>query len=162
MDYDLAKVLLYPENEITGSCNIELDIGKGAIMDIPMKVLIVDDELLISQSLEITLQCYGYNVISTDSGFRAINAAQAEHFHIALLDIAMPNMNGVELMAELRRIAPHTIIIMMTAHDNNHPLVKKAMAEKPDKLIHKPFDPIQLVSIIDYYRDLVKSVEPPY
>lgn len=130
-------------------------------MNSPIKILVVDDEPLIIETLEAVLQCYGYAVAGADSGYRALNAVCAEHYHVALVDIMMPEMNGVELMTEMRRLSADTKIILMTAYDKDHPLVKQAIAEKPDKLLQKPLDPTKLVSIINYYEKLFKCIETP-
>ena len=130
--------------------------------DIPIKILIVDDEQLMTGTLETILQCYGYKATSFNSGFRALNAVSSEHFNIALVDIRMPEMNGIELMNEIRRLSAHTKIILMTGYDQYHPLVKQAIAAKPDKLLHKPIDPTKLMEIIHYYERIIECTEPPF
>ncbi|MFC1998296.1 response regulator [Chloroflexota bacterium] len=130
-------------------------------MNNPIKILIVDDELLITGTLETILQCYGYKATSVNNGYSALNAVRSEHFHIALVDIGMPEMNGIELMAELRRLGAHTRIVLMTAYDKYHLLVKQAIAAKPDKLLYKPIDPATLVEIINYYERIFECTGPP-
>jgi DNA-binding NtrC family response regulator len=127
--------------------------------DIAIKILIVDDEQLITGTLEIILQCYGHKATSFNSGFKALNTIRSEHFNIALIDIGMPEMNGVELMTEIRRLSARTKIILMTGYGQHHPLYKRAVAAKPDKLLHKPFDPENLIEIVKYYEALIQSTD---
>jgi DNA-binding response OmpR family regulator len=130
-------------------------------VDNTIKILIVDDDPLISGTLDIILKCYGYKATIVNNGYSALNAVRLERFHIALLDIGMPEMNGIELMVELGRLSTHTRIVMMTAYDKYHPLVKQAIAAKPDRLLYKPIDPATLVEIIRYYERIFECTDPP-
>ena len=132
----------------------------GVIVDSPVNILIVDDEQMIARCLQIALQCHGYNTTITNTGYKALQVVREECFHIAVIDIGMPAMNGIELMSNIRSASPLTKIILMTAYDYSHHLVKQAITKKPDDLVYKPFDPILLVSIVDHYSDLSKLIEP--
>ena len=63
----------------------------------------------------------------------------------------MPEMNGLEIMAEIKRLSASTRIILMTAYSKNHWLVKQAIAAKPDKILYKPIKPKKLVETVNYY-----------
>ena len=130
-------------------------------MDSRIEILIVDDEQLMTGTFEIILQCYGYKSTSFNNGYRALNAVRSKHFHIALVDIGMTEMNGIEFMAELRRLNSNTKIILMTAYDRGHPLVKQAIIAKPDKLLYKPIDPTKLMEIINYYERIFECTDTP-
>lgn len=131
-------------------------------MDTTIRILIVDDDPLVVETLNTVLECYGYKTSCTTDGYAALNAIQSEFHHIAIIDIVMPDMDGIELMTEIRRLSMHSRIIMMTAYKKDHPLVRQAISGKPDKLLYKPIDPIQLASMIDYYGNLFKGIEPPH
>ena len=126
-----------------------------------INILILDDEQLITGTLEIILQCYGYKATTFNSGYKALNAVRSEHFHFALVDIGMLEMNGIELMTEIRRLSAHTRVILMTGYDQYHPLVKQAIAAKPDKLLYKPIDPEKLTEIVNYYERIFESTDTP-
>jgi DNA-binding response OmpR family regulator len=126
-----------------------------------INILILDDEQLITGTLEIILHCYGYQAFSYNSGYRALNAVRSKHFHIALVDIGMPEMNGMEFMAELRNLGTSTKIILMTAHDRGHSLVRQAIAAKPDMLLYKPIDPAKLIEVISYYERVFECTDTP-
>ena len=126
-----------------------------------MNILILDDEQLMTGTLEIILQCYGYKASSFNSGYRALNAVRSKHFHIALVDIGMPEMNGIEFMTELRNLGTNTKIILMTAYDRSHSLVKQAIAAKPDMLLYKPIDPTKLIEVIGYHEKVFECTDPP-
>jgi len=126
-------------------------------MKTPFKILIVDDELLITGTLQTILQCYGYKATTFNNGFKALNSIRSDYFHIALVDIGMPEMNGIELMAEIRRLSAHTRVILMTGYDKYHPLVKEAIDASPDKLLYKPINPETLMEIVSYYERVFKS-----
>ena len=130
-------------------------------MAIPIKILIVDDEQLITGTLQTILECYGYNATSFNSGFRALNAVRSEHFNIVLVNIGMPEINGVELMIEIRQLSAHTKIILMTGYDRYHSLVKQAISAKPDKLLYKPVNPEKLMEIVNHYEKLFEATDTP-
>ena len=128
----------------------------------PIKILIVDDEPRIVEMLKIMLKLYGYAVTGADSGYKALNAVSSEHYHIALVDIVMPEMSGIEIMAEIKRLSADTRIILMTAYDRNHPQVKQALAANPDKLLYKPLDTAKLLETIGYYGRIIECTDTPH
>ena len=79
------------------------------------KVLIVDDDSVVVETLEDALKRKGYEeVITANSGEEAFQLVKKEKPDLILLDIVMPRMNGVETLKEIRKIAPHLEVIMLT------------------------------------------------
>ncbi|MBI3593066.1 MAG: response regulator [Nitrospirae bacterium] len=79
------------------------------------KILIVDDEAKIRAAFSELLGENGYHTDIAISGPQAIKKATAEDFDIVLLDLMMPVMGGMEVLAELKKIRPKTKVIMITA-----------------------------------------------
>ena len=119
-------------------------------MNSAIKVLIVDDEHLITSSLEITLQCYGYKTTSANSGNEALYAVRSGHFHIALLDIRMPAMNGIEAAKEIRKIRKNLTIIAQTAFvfEDDKDIVLEAGC---DACLIKPIRKDHLISVMSSF-----------
>lgn len=78
------------------------------------KILIVDDEIQITEFLKDFLEDQGYQADIADSGFAAIEKASTFSPNLILLDIQMPKMSGVEALKEIRKIAPEVKVIMLT------------------------------------------------
>jgi DNA-binding NtrC family response regulator len=80
------------------------------------RVLIVDDERGSRETLQDILREEGYEVVIAGDGVEALKFAADESFQIALLDIKLPGMDGVELLGKLRKMSPETAVIMITAY----------------------------------------------
>ena len=82
----------------------------------PVKVLLVDDDPQLRQLLGDRLEASGYHVIFAANGQEGIAKVQQEQPKVVLLDLEMPEMNGMAVLAEIRRFNTVLPIIMVTAH----------------------------------------------
>lgn len=103
-------------------------------------ILIVDDEPdmlhLLKRSLEPDLNC---RVETAGSGNEALNMLNRDHFDLVLSDIKMPEMDGLELLKQIRHDEPDLTVVMMTGHGSIETAVK-AMQNGAYDFITKPFD----------------------
>jgi DNA-binding NtrC family response regulator len=102
-------------------------------------ILVVDDEHLIRWSLEQQLQREGYRVLLAETGAAALQLAQAESPELILLDVRLPDADGVVLLERLRAADPDTLVILITAHGGVESAVRAMKAGAHDYII-KPFD----------------------
>jgi len=79
-------------------------------------VLIVDDEATIIESLEGILSDDGFEVMHAFNGYEALKKIETHSPDIVLLDIWMPGMDGIETLKEIKKIAPHLPVVMITGH----------------------------------------------
>jgi DNA-binding NtrC family response regulator len=108
-------------------------------------VLIIDDEAAIRESLQTLLELEGYSVITAGSAEEGL-ARQGEHsFDLILLDLALPDRNGMDLMGDLRAQDPQLSIIMITAYGTVENAVK-AMQVGAANFIQKPWDNEKLLA----------------
>src|SRR5437762_6956835 len=82
---------------------------------LPARVLIVDDERSMRELLSIVLRRDGYEVLTAEDGAAAVELLKKQRFDILITDIRMPQLNGVDLLREAKRIAPDLVSIVMTA-----------------------------------------------
>jgi len=82
----------------------------------PARIMIVDDEAYIRFLLGEELSQHGYEVSTAASGEEALAMLQKGAYDLALLDLVMPGMDGLEVMREAATLAPDTVVIMLTAH----------------------------------------------
>ena len=80
------------------------------------KILIIDDERNIRRTLDMILTGEGYEVFAFESGKDGLDILQKEPIEVALLDIVMPDMNGLELLPKLLKIRPNLAVIMISGH----------------------------------------------
>lgn len=114
------------------------------------KVLIVDDEEGIVFTLKKHLELEGFTVDSAYSGGEAINKVKNEKYHIVLTDIVMPEMDGVELLKNIKRYDALTQVIMMTGYSTMDKTLS-CLEYGANDYVLKPFKSIeQIISIVDY------------
>ena len=77
-------------------------------------ILVVDDDTTTINILEETLSSFGYNCRTAHDGFEALELIRKETFFAAICDIRMPGMDGLEVMAAARKIAPDIPFIVIT------------------------------------------------
>lgn len=81
-----------------------------------LKVLIVDDEPDFLKLMGTRIESWGYDVIKASSGKEGIDAVKSESPNVVILDYMMPDMDGVEVLKEVRRIDKKIPVIMFTAY----------------------------------------------
>ncbi len=79
-------------------------------------ILVVDDELLIRETLVEYLGQEGFTVVACSSGEEALDQAEERRFDIALCDVHLPGLDGLELLDRLQRISPETFVLLITAY----------------------------------------------
>ncbi len=102
------------------------------------KVLIVDDEEGIRRSLEDILGDEGYRVSSVSSLQEASKKISEEFFNVVLLDVWMPDGDGIEFIDRIRDVSPDSVIVVITGHGNVDMAVK-AIKKGAYDFIEKPF-----------------------
>jgi DNA-binding NarL/FixJ family response regulator len=86
----------------------------------PTRVLLADDHALIRQGLKILLEKQGFQVVCEASdGQEALSLVEKTQPDIAIIDISMPILNGVEAAREMKKSAPRTKVILLTQHDED-------------------------------------------
>ncbi len=110
------------------------------------RILVVDDEPGMREFLEIMLQKDGYDVDTAADGPEAIDKIEESLFDLAIVDIQMPILNGIEVLKKVSEKSPDTTVIMVTAYAS-HETAIEAMKLGAYDYITKPFkiDEIKLV-----------------
>lgn len=75
-------------------------------------ILVVDDEKTIRESLKIYLEEEGYRVTLCENGRQALKEMQRQEVHLILLDVMMPEMDGMEAARSIRKISPVPILFL--------------------------------------------------
>ncbi len=113
----------------------------------PTSVLVVDDELIVRESLGGWFREDGCDVGTADSGKQALLRMAERPYDIALIDIKMPGMDGLELQRRIADVAPDTMVIVMTAYASVDTAVRALKAGAYDYIV-KPFDPDELSELV--------------
>jgi two-component system response regulator AtoC len=108
------------------------------------RVLVVDDDASLRFTLEAVLSDEGLGVETADGGASGVAAFEARGADVVLTDLAMPEVDGMQVLARLRALDPSVPVLMLTAHGSER-LAVAAMKAGAHDYLPKPFDPDELV-----------------
>ena len=111
-------------------------------------VLIVDDDIEMTETLSDILKDLGHHVEVANDGVDAIEKVKAQAFDVILMDIKMPGINGVETYKKIKSILPEAIVMMMTAYSVED-LVAEALKEGAYGIMYKPIDIAKVIEFIE-------------
>jgi len=106
-------------------------------MEEKKSVLIVDDDEATCRSLELIFGKNGYETETAGTGREALEKAQGRFFNVALLDIKLPDVEGIELLVPLKEIDPDMAVIMFTGYASVETAVR-ALNQGASAYITKP------------------------
>jgi DNA-binding response OmpR family regulator len=110
-------------------------------------ILIVDDEDTLRYFLKLTLEDEGYRVSEAASGHAALNWLERESFGLALVDLRMADIDGLEVMRQFRQRSPETEIIILTGYASV-PSVVEALRQGAHDYLTKPVDTAELLASV--------------
>ncbi|MDY6964847.1 MAG: DUF835 domain-containing protein [Halobacteriota archaeon] len=116
-------------------------------METKERILIVDDDKSTCKSLELVFGKKGYETETAGTGQEALNKARNGFFNVALLDIKLPDVSGVDLLAPLKEIHPDMAVIMATAYATMESAVR-ALNEGASSYITKPLNMDEVLATI--------------
>ena len=102
-----------------------------------MRILIVDDEPAIIAALQPALTAQGYSLSSAASALEALREAGAREIDLVLLDLGLPDADGIDIIAQLKTLAGATVIVLSARHQEAEKV--RALDEGADDYINKPF-----------------------
>lgn len=113
-----------------------------------IKVLIADDEVEFASTLVTRLQLRKFDTIMVNSGQDALESAEKEHPDVLLLDLKMPDLDGLEVLAKLRESQPELKVIILTGH-GSFEVGNEGMALGAFDYLMKPVDLNLLIEKIE-------------
>ncbi len=123
------------------------------------RILVLDDEVAICEICARSLSRYGYEVVTVTSPHRALEMLCQERFDLLLLDVRMPEMDGLEVMRRVRQFSPDIAIVVMTGYASLEAAIE-AVKQGAADFLQKPFqlEPLRLaVSGALAQRDLMRE-----
>ena len=122
------------------------------------KILVADDDRTTRFAISTMLKNAGYAVTVAKDGAEALRNIQKKDFALAFLDIWMPKLTGLEVLARVRAGESHPKIIIMTS-DGTPESVLRAIREQAYEYLNKPFPPNEVVEVAQ--RALQQDASPP-
>ena len=115
-----------------------------------LSILVVDDDKDVCEYLEDFLTSDGYSVFCVNDPTQALDAMRDQEFHVAILDLMMPKLSGIDLLGQIRKVDDDIAIIILTGY----PSLESATASIEHEVsayIRKPFS-------IDEFRDAISRI----
>lgn len=122
------------------------------------RILVADDDRTTRFAISSMLKKAGYAVTTVTNGAEALRNIEQKKFDLAFLDIWMPELTGLEVLARVRAVESHPKIIIMTS-DGTPETVLRAIREQAYEYLSKPFPPKQVVEVAQ--RALQQNASPP-
>ena len=107
-----------------------------------MKILVVDDEDLLVKGIRFNLQNDGYEIITGTNGVEAVELTQTQHPDLIILDVMMPEMDGLTACAQIREFSNVPIILLTAKAEDMDKLI--GFDQGADDYITKPFNILEL------------------
>jgi two-component system, OmpR family, KDP operon response regulator KdpE len=111
------------------------------------RVLVCDDEPQILRALRVILRDAGYEAVPASTGEEALDAAAVAHPDAAILDLVLPDIDGIELCRRLREWTEMPVIVLSAVGDEDAKV--RALAAGADDYVTKPFGPRELIARLE-------------
>ncbi|MBI5744861.1 MAG: response regulator [Elusimicrobia bacterium] len=111
-------------------------------------ILIVDDEAQIAEMILATLEANGYTAAVAYNGSQGLKRVSQERFDLAIMDIQMPEMDGITALGEMKKIDPELEVIIATGHGTMSTAIQSLRKGAFDYL-HKPFELKELLKVVE-------------
>ena len=109
-----------------------------------LNILVCDDDREIAGAIEIYLQSEGYTVFKAYDGIQALETARREVLHLIIMDIMMPNMDGIQATMKIREEKNIPIIMLSAKSEDTDKII--GLNVGADDYITKPFNPLELIA----------------
>ena len=109
-----------------------------------VNILVVDDEKEITDAIEVYLSSEGYKIFKAHTGIEAINLIKKQEVHLILMDIMMPDLDGIRATAKIRETLEIPIIMLSAKSEDTDKVLGLNIGA--DVYITKPFNPIELIA----------------
>jgi DNA-binding response OmpR family regulator len=111
-------------------------------------VLVIDDELVVCRSCEKILAAEGHNVSTALGGLEGLEKARKENFDLVIVDLMMPDMDGMQVIEAIRKERTDTAIIIMTGY-SSVPSAVQGMKLGAADYVPKPFTSDEMLTAVD-------------
>ncbi len=102
----------------------------------PTKILVIDDDIAITELMSMLLKTHGFEVITTNTGAEGINIAKAKNPSVVLLDLMMPDVDGWQVCKAIRKFSNVPILILSAINDPR--MVASVLDAGADDFLVKP------------------------
>jgi len=113
----------------------EIDMSKPKTLN----VIVIDDDPEMLVSFQTIFENTGFNLVTANSGLKALEIARKQEFHIAFIDLFMPEIDGLDTLKEMKKLNPELIAVMISGF-RNEDMLEKALKAGAYDYLYKPLD----------------------
>ncbi len=117
-------------------------------MSIPLRVLVVDDDPDLAETIEEILTGRGHSVTLARDGETAVDLFRRQPFDLCFMDVALPGSDGVECFLQIRQLWPRARVVMMTGYSVQD-LLARALSAGAMAVLHKPLDVGRILAMLE-------------
>jgi DNA-binding response OmpR family regulator len=121
-------------------------------------ILVVDDEQTTCEALQLMLSLHNYTIDTVNSAMDALTLMEKNHYDLVLADLAMPGMDGLELLEEVKQKYPDLPVVIITAYPATDNIIQ-ALRQGASDFVAKPYHPGELLSIVHREASRKKKAE---
>jgi excisionase family DNA binding protein len=115
-----------------------------------IRILVVDDDEVIRRLFKDTLEEEGHSVATASTSAEGVECVKMEDFTLVFLDLKMPDMNGAELLKQLRSLKPRLPVTIITGYPGSK-MMEMALRQGPLGVMEKPFDASDIVAAVNSF-----------
>ncbi|WP_164549746.1 response regulator [Altericroceibacterium xinjiangense] len=112
------------------------------------RILLVEDDPLLRELVEMVLEVEGYSVACADNGAAGLEQAERDAFHLVILDLLMPVMDGMRFLEEFRRSAERRPPVLVLSASTTPDMTDRALRAGAAAVARKPIDQEELLGLV--------------
>ena len=114
------------------------------------RILVIDDDELIRSLFKDTLDKYGHTVVTASTGAEGLDYIKRWDFDLVFLDLKLPEIDGAQLLRELRSAKPRLPVMIITGYPGSE-MMERAFKEGPFGVMDKPFDASDIIAAVNSF-----------
>jgi len=112
------------------------------------RILVIEDDIVVLKGFKLLLQMKGYQVSTAETGKSALEMVRCNFYNLSLIDIKLPDMDGITLLAEFRQLAPEMKKIIVTGYSSRENAIE-SLNLGANGYLEKPVTPGKLLEYIE-------------
>jgi two-component system, NtrC family, response regulator len=112
------------------------------------RILVIEDDIVVLKGFKLLLQMKGYQVSTAETGKSALEMVRCDFYNLALIDIKLPDMEGITLLMEFRKLAPEMKKIIVTGYSSRENAIE-SLNLGANGYLEKPVTPGKLLEYIE-------------
>jgi len=120
------------------------------------RILVIDDDEIIGSLFKATLEEEGHTVVTARTGTEGIQYAKQRDFDLVFLDLKLPDMDGAQVLREIRSISPTLLVTIITGYPGSD-MMERALKQGPLGVMNKPFSDSDIIAVVNSFLHVTQT-----